>query len=89
MEHENVDFMVVIERLVRIETKVDALKGTEKAVSEHSDRIVKLEAASKSHQHQLDELKEKSRWAQRTTWGAIITAAVGLAFAIIRLGVGL
>ena len=89
MEEKDNGIMSVIERLVRIETKVDDLKGTEKAVAEHSDRIVKLEAASKSHQHQIDELRDKNKWTWRTVVGAVITAAVGIVIALLRTGVGI
>lgn len=71
----------VLSRLAVIENKLDGYKETKKTVYEADNR-------SKQNEQDIEELKDKLKWLSRTTAGAIITAAVGIVFIFIKIGMG-
>lgn len=71
----------VLSRLAVIENKLDGYKETKKTVYEADNR-------SKQNEQDIEELKDKLKWLSRTTAGSIITAAVGIVFIFIKIGMG-
>ena len=57
------------ERLVRLETLVGSLVGTEA-------KLVEVDERGKSNTHRIDKLEANNTWLWRTIAGAIIVAAV-------------
>lgn len=87
--------MEILERLTKIETKLDSYNDAKQKTYENEKEIIKLKAAvgalEKDNQNQNDdiaELKDKNKWLFRTVVGAIITGLVGIVIALIRMGVG-
>lgn len=69
----------VLERLARIETKLDDYERT-KTKSEEA------RAKSCENERRIKELEDKIKWLERTTIGALITGGIGLIYAILKLG---
>lgn len=65
------------ERLVRVETKIDAQNDIRERVEAVEDKAIEVEARSKSNTHRLDKLEANSTWLWRTVAGAIIAAGIG------------
>ena len=71
----------VLDRLTKIETKIDDYKEIKK------DTATAL-YLSKENEKEIQEIEDKLKWITRTTVGAIITGAVGIIFLLIKIGVG-
>ncbi|WP_425805250.1 hemolysin XhlA family protein [Desulfitobacterium sp. Sab5] len=65
------------ERLVRVETKIDAQNDIRERVDAVEDKATKTEERSKSNTHRIDKLEANNTWLWRAFAGAIIAAAVG------------
>lgn len=72
----------VLERLTKIETKLDDYTNfrnkTEEAYS-----------LSKENDKEIEEIKEKMKWLSRTVIGAIIAGIIGIVFVLIQIGMGI
>lgn len=72
----------VLERLTKIETKLDDYTNfrnkTEEAYS-----------LSKENEKEIEEIKERTKWLSRTVIGAIVTGVVGIVFIMIQIWMGL
>ena len=73
----------VLDRLTRLETKIDMQDY--KGLSEKVDMT-----HNKTEQNEKDiiEINDKIKWLSRTIWGAIIGGIVGVAFILIKIGLG-
>ena len=69
----------VIERLIRIETKMSDYETT---------KTTSQEARAKAYENErrLNDIDEKIKWISRTIIGAIIAGGVGIVFAILKIG---
>jgi Protein of unknown function (DUF1267). len=65
------------ERLVRVETKIDALNDLSKKIDDAVTKATETEQRSKSNTHRIDKLEANNTWLWRTVVGAIIVAGVG------------
>ena len=72
----------VLTRLTAIETKIDDYRTTKEQVNT---------ALNKSIQNEKDiiEIKDKIKWISRTIAAAIISGFIGIAFVLIKLGIGI
>lgn len=72
----------VLERLTKIETKLDDYgnfrEKTEEAYS-----------LSKTNEKDIAEINDKIKWLTRTITGAIIAGVIGIVFLIIQMNIGL
>lgn len=73
----------VLDRLMRLETKIDLqdYKGI-------SEKVDSAEAKCIQNERDINDIKDKLKWITRTTTAAIITALVGLVFVFIKIGLG-
>ena len=71
----------VIERLTKIEQKLDDYKETQDISREADNR-------SKNNARRLDTLEDRNKWLSRTMIGAIICEVIGLGFMIFKIGIG-
>ena len=95
MEQEKDVMLEILERLTKIETKIDSYSDAKKKTYDNEKEIIKLkgdiEALEKENVTQnaeIAELKEKNRWLFRTAAGAGITGAAGIIQALIGAGGG-
>lgn len=72
----------VLERLTKIETKLDDYGNLrEKTEEAHS--------LSKENAKDIEDINDKIKWLSRTITGAIIAGIVGIVFMIIQMNIGL
>ena len=79
----------VLDRLTKIEAKLDSYDKIKDQVYENQRSIIKTcEKTDQQHQ-QIDELRETNKWLSRAIAGACITALIGLVVVLIRAGAGI
>lgn len=95
-EQANNIMQEVIERLIKIEAKLDSYSDAKRKTYENEKEIIKLkgdiEMLQKDNRVQnmeIAELKEKNKWLFRTTVGAMITGLIGILVAFVNAGIGL
>ena len=95
-EQEKNIMQEVIERLIKIESKLDGYNEAKRKTYENEKEIIKLQGDVEILQKENDvqnkelaELKEKNKWLFRTAAGAIITGLIGILIAFITTGVGI
>ena len=67
----------VLERLTRIETKLDDYDNTKTKVEE-------ARAKSYTNERRISDLEEKIKWLVRAIIGAVITGGIGVLYAKIK-----
>ncbi|MFC4305814.1 hemolysin XhlA family protein [Cohnella boryungensis] len=67
------------ERIVRVETKIDAMTDVRDTADEAKDKAVEALDKSKSAHHRIDDIADNQRWLWRTVVGAIIAVVVAAA----------
>lgn len=68
----------VLERLIKIETKLESWDASKAQIYENQRNILTLKEQSKQQETEIVEMQDKFKWLNRTTWGAIITALVAI-----------
>ena len=79
----------VLDRLIKIEEKLDGYNNAKIKTYENEKEILRIQNELEDVQKTVADLTESNKWLFRTVVAAIITAAVGILFALIRSGVGL
>jgi Protein of unknown function (DUF1267). len=79
----------VLDRLTKIEVKLDSYDKIKDQVYENQRNIIKSAEKSEQQQQQIDELRETNKWLTRAIAGACITAIIGLIVVLIKANVGL
>lgn len=72
----------VLTRLAVIESKLDDYKDIK-------DKAEKAYTISLDNQKDIDELKDKNKWLNRTLIGAIIAGVIGIIFIYLKIGLGI
>ena len=90
MDNSNVE---IIERLVRLETKIDDFKSdvascTNISRSNEND-IVALKMTVDTLKDKVSTIENKNTWLYRTSIGSIISCGIALLFAVIKLFIGI
>lgn len=95
-EQEKNIMQEVLERLIKIETKLDSYSEAKRKTYENEKEIIMLkgdiEILQKDNSVQnmeIAELKEKNKWLFRTTAGAVITGLISILVALVNVGIGL
>ena len=68
----------VLERLIKIETKLESWDASKAQIYENQRNILTLKEQSKQQEAEVAEMQDRFKWLNRTTWGAIITALVSI-----------
>lgn len=83
----------ILERLVRLETKIDTFKTDISKCEQLSDNnkseIIELKNKANNLENEVKEIKEKMQWLSRTTIGAIVTCVAGIVLAGLRVLMGI
>ncbi|QTH44976.1 hemolysin XhlA family protein [Cohnella sp. LGH] len=67
----------VLQRMTRVETKLDNMDGKlDRAISASETAVQALESAKSAH-YRLDEIKDNQKWLWRTVIGTILAGAIG------------
>lgn len=72
----------ILERLIRIETKIDDYESTKTKVEE-------ARAKSYSNERRINEIEDKIKWLSRTVTGTLIGALIGIVAIFIKIGIGI
>lgn len=83
----------IIERLVRLETKIDTFKTDITKIEEISgsnkNDIIDLKNKAENLDKEVKEMKDKMQWISRTSIGAIVACVGGLVLAGLRVLIGI
>lgn len=79
----------VLDRLTKIEAKLDSLDAAKKKTYENENEIIRLKDDARNQAERICKLEDSSKWLARTLAAAIITAVVGVVFVLIRMGAGI
>ena len=66
----------VLDRLIKIEAKLESWDNSKKQVYENQREIIKLQEQSMQQQRDIDEIIDSNKWLKRTATCAIITAVL-------------
>lgn len=95
MDKEENVMLEILERLTKIEAKLDGYNDAKRKTYDNEKELIKLKADVAALEKdngiqnaEIMELKDKNKWMFRTTAGALITGLIGILIAIIRMGLG-
>lgn len=86
---ENAFEREVLDRLTKIEVKLDSYDKIKDQVYDNQRDSIKMNEKIEQQQQQIDELRETNKWLSRAIAGACITAIIGLVVILIKAGAGL
>lgn len=78
----------VVQRLTRIEVKLEEIIDVKKDVENLKGEVIELRAKDMAQEKEIIELKDSNKWITRAVIGAVITAAFGLVFALVKTYLG-
>lgn len=64
------------ERVVRLETKIDAMTDVRTTAEEAKEKAQEALQSARSAHHRIDEIADNQRWLWRTVVGAILAGAI-------------
>ena len=80
----------VLDRLIKIETKIESWNDSKKQIYENQREIIHLKEQTDQQQRDIDELRDRNKWLGRTTAGAaisaILSAFIAAAIAFAQMG---
>lgn len=79
----------VLDRLIKIEEKLDGYNNAKVKTYENEKEILRIKSDLEDAQKTVTDLTESNKWLFRTVVAAIIVAAIGILTTIVRIGVGL
>ena len=74
----------VLERLIRIETKIESWDKSKEQIYENQRKIISLMEQTAQQGREIEEMQGKFTWMNRTAWAAIITAVSSLIVMLIK-----
>ena len=81
----------VLDRLIKIETKIESWDSSKKQIYNNQNDIIHLQEKTEQQQRDIDELRDRNRWMGRTTVGAAISAVISTviaaALAVLHMGI--
>lgn len=78
----------VLERLTKIEVKLDSFDAAKKKTYENENEIIRLKDEVKNQDNRIKALEDSDKWLRRTTAGAVIASLVAIVFALVQAGIG-
>lgn len=78
----------VLDRLTKIEAKLDGFDAAKQKTYDNENDIIRLKDEVTNIKERTCKLEDSNKWLIRTAGAAIITAVVGVIVALIRLGAG-
>lgn len=78
----------VLDRLTKIEAKLDSFDAAKKKTYDNENDIIRLNGDVDGLKERISQLEDSNKWLARTLAAAIITAVVGVVFVLIRTGAG-
>lgn len=79
----------VMERLTRIEEKLDGYGEFKKRFYDAEKELAILKDDVKDNLNRIEQLESRNQWLARTVVAAVITSLVGVIFCFVKLGMGI
>lgn len=79
----------VLDRLTKIEAKLDIFDAAKKKTYDNENDIIRLKDEVKNQGDRIIELEDSNKWLSRTIAAAIITAIIGVLVVVLRAGAGI
>ena len=79
----------VLDRLTKIEAKLDSFDAEKKKTYDNENDIIRLNGDVDGLKERIGQLEDSNKWLARTLAAAIITSIVGVVFVLIRTGAGI
>ena len=79
----------VLDRLTKIEAKLDSFDAAKKMTYDNEPDIIRLYGDVEGLKERVNQLEDSNKWLARTLAAAIITAVVGVVVVLIRMGAGI
>ena len=79
----------VLDRLTKIEAKLDSFDAAKKKTYDNENDIIRLNGDVEGLKERVNQLEDSNKWRARTLAAAIITAVVGVVVVLIRMGAGI
>ena len=79
---------LILDRLTRIETKLDDYNKIKEEVHNDTCNLAELSLIVENHQKEIAAIQENNKWLIRAFCGACITGVVGLFFLFAQNGIG-
>lgn len=83
----------VLERLIKIESKLDEINdlretadSNKSEITKNQQDLIRLQKDTDEQARRITDLENGNKWLWRTVAGAIITALIGIAFTFIQIG---
>lgn len=73
----------VLDRLIKIEAKLESWDSSKKQIYENQREIIRLQEQADQQQRDINELRDRNKWLSRTSVGAAITAAISIIVAAV------
>lgn len=81
--------MQVMERLTRIEEKLDGYSDFKKRFYDAEKELAIAKDDIQENKDRINQLESRNQWLARTVVAAIITSLVGVIFCFVKLGMGI
>ncbi|MCM1187616.1 MAG: hemolysin XhlA family protein [Lachnospira sp.] len=81
--------MQVMERLTRIEEKLDGYSDFKKRFYDAEKELALLKDDVQDNKTRINQLESRNQWLARTVVAAVITSLVGVIFCFVKLGMGI
>lgn len=78
----------VLDRLTKIEAKLDSFDAAKKKTYDNENDIIRLNGDVDGLKDRVNQLEDSNKWLARTLAAAIITAVIGVVVVLIRTGAG-
>lgn len=79
----------VLDRLIKIEEKLDGFSKAKEKTYENERHVMILENDVSDLKKEVDSLKESNKWLLRTVAAALITGVIGIIFTLVKTGAGI
>lgn len=78
----------IVQRLVAIEVKLEEICKVKDDVEDLKKDVVRLQEQTTQQQKDIDVINDNNKWLSRAVVGAVITSIIGIAFVLIKIGLG-
>lgn len=79
----------VLDRLTKIEVKIDGIDKLKQQVYDSKDNILRLQEKDGQQQKIIDDIISEQKWLKHTVLAAIISGIIGIIIIYLRIGIGI
>lgn len=88
MEEKNFE-REVLDRLTKIEVKIDGIDRLKQQVYDSKDNILRLQEKDGQQQKIIDDIITEQKWLKHTVAAAIISGIIGIIVVYLKMGMGI